>query len=120
MGTMGRPLTFDDELQAKAWEYVDNFADHDHAIPSLVGLCKVLNRAKSTIYDWAKRDDNDFSDILQAINENQELVIFNKALSGEYNAAIAKLALGKHGYHDKMDVQATEIPHEDWLKDLDD
>ncbi len=99
----GRKVTFTDAMQARAWAYVDNYADHDHAVPSVVGLCKVINVAKSTIYDWCKRDDNQFSDILDAIKENQELVTFNKALTGEYNSSIAKLLLGKHGYHDKVD-----------------
>lgn len=99
----GRPVSFTNELQEQAWDYVENYADHGHAFPSLVGLCSVINRAKSTVYDWAKREDNDFSDILAAINEKQELVTFNKAMTGEYNASIAKLLLGKHGYSDKQD-----------------
>jgi hypothetical protein len=99
-----RPTDWSEEVEAQAWDYVDNFAEHGHAIPSVVGLCKVLNRGKSTIYDWAKDDAKGFSDILNAINENQELVTFNKALTGDYNATIAKLLLGKHGYHDKADT----------------
>lgn len=102
-----RPVTFTDELQQKAWEYVDNYAEHGHAFPSVVGLCDIIKRAKSTIYDWADRDDNQFSDILEAIKEKQELVTFNKSMIGEYNPTIAKLLLGKHGYHDKQDQQLT-------------
>ena len=99
----GRPTEYNDEVVAKAWEYIDNYETYGHAIPSLVGLCKVLNRGKSTLYDWAKDPEKEFSDILEAINENQELVTFNAALRGDYNASIAKLLLGKHGYHDKQD-----------------
>ena len=100
----GRPTLYSDEIVQQAWDYVDNYADHGHAVPSVVGLCKVLNRGKSTLYDWAQDPEKEISDILAAINENQELVTFNKALCGEYNASIAKLLLGKHGYHDKQDT----------------
>ena len=100
---IGRPTEFSDELEAQAWEYIENYEEYGHALPSLVGLCKVIKRSKSTIYDWAKRNDNGFSDILAAINEQQELVAWNKGLKGEYNSNLVKLLLGKHGYHDKQD-----------------
>lgn len=100
---MARPTDHSKEVEKKAWDYVDNYEDHGHAFPSVVGLCKVLNRGKSTLYDWAGDESKGFSDILAAIKENQELVTFNKAMTGEYNATIAKLLLGKHGYHDKQD-----------------
>ena len=102
---IGRPTSLTEDIKNKAWAYVDGFADHGHAVPSVVGLCKVINRARSSVYLWAKDADSGFSDILEAINENQELETFNKALKGEYNATIAKLLLGKHGYHDKQDTE---------------
>ena len=116
----GRPTEYTEEIAAQARDYIENYADHDHAVPSVVGMCAVVGRAKSTIYDWAKDPGKEFSDILAEINEKQELVTFNKALTGEYNAAIAKLLLGKHGYHDKQDVNAkvTEVSHEEWLESL--
>lgn len=100
---VGRPTDYNQEIVDKAWAYVDGFADHGHAVPSVVGLCKVLNRSRSTVYNWAEDKDTEFMDILAAIKENQELVTFNKSLTGEYNSAIAKLLLGKHGYSDKSD-----------------
>ena len=104
----GRPSTLTPEVIELAWSYVDQYDEYEHAVPSVVGLCKVINRAKSTVYKWAEDDDNPFSDILRAINENQELVTFNKSLTGEYNAAIAKLLLGKHGYSDKHDHTSSD------------
>ena len=100
---VGRPTDYNQEIVDKAWAYVDGFADHGHAVPSVVGLCKVLNRSRSTVYNWAEDKDTEFMDILAAIKENQELVTFNKSLTGEYNSSIAKLLLGKHGYSDKSD-----------------
>lgn len=110
MPTIGRPTTWSLELEAESWEYVDNFADHGHAVPSVVGLCKVIGRSRECVYNWAKDPAKGFSDILSAINENQELVTFNKSLTGDYNATIAKLLLGKHGYHDKQDTSHTAAP----------
>jgi hypothetical protein len=100
---MGRPSEYSQEIVDQAWEYIENYAEHEHAVPSVVGLCSVINRGKSTLYDWAKDPEKEFSDILEAIKEKQELVTFNKALKGDYNATIAKLLLGKHGYSDKQD-----------------
>lgn len=116
----GRPTDYSQEIVDMAREYIANYEKHGDAVPSVVGMCKAIGRAKSTIYDWAKDENKEFSDILAEINELQELVTFNKALKNEYNATIAKLLLGKHGYHDKQDVNArvTEISHEEWLESL--
>ncbi len=115
----GRPTTFTEELQQEAWQYIDDYASHDHVIPSLVGLCAVIKRAKSTIYDWAKRDDNEFSDILEAINEKQQLILVGKGLTGDFNSNIAKLVLGKHGFHDKQDIAGSmTLTHDQWIESL--
>jgi len=116
----GRPSEYSQEIVDKAKHYIENYEEFGDAVPSVVGMCRAINRGKSTIYDWAKDDDKEFSDILAQINELQELVTFNKSLTGEYNATIAKLLLGKHGYHDKQDVNAVvaEISHEEWLDSL--
>ena len=101
---MARPLSCTPELQEKAWDYTNGgWEEAGHAFPSVVGLCDVIKVAKSTVYDWSNRDDTEFSDILRTIHSKQELVAFNKGITGEYNATIVKLLLGKHGYHDKQD-----------------
>lgn len=117
---IGRPTNCTEEVIALAWGYIDKFSEYGHAVPSVVGLCSVINRSRASVYLWAKDDTGGFSDILAKINEAQELVTFNKSLTGEYNATIAKLLLGKHGYHDKSDVSATvtELSHEQWLDSL--
>ncbi len=101
---MARPTTYTPEVVAAAWEYLDTFdTEYDHAVPSVVGLCQVINRSRTTLYDWAADPEKEFSDILAAIKEKQELVTFSRALKGEYNATIAKLLLGKHGYHERTE-----------------
>ena len=100
----GRPTTCSIEFQDKAWDYVNGGWEYaGHAFPSVVGLCDVLNVAKSTLYQWEKREEFEFADILRAIHSKQELVAFNKGITGEYNATIVKLLLGKHGYSDKQE-----------------
>ena len=101
----GRPKTLTSEVKKKARDYINDFESYGHAVPSVVGLCRVINRSRQTLYNWSN-DDSEFLDILREINENQELVTLNKSLTGEYNASIAKLLLGKHGYSDKQTLRA--------------
>lgn len=100
----GRPTEYTQEIADSAWDYIEGgWIKADHAMPSVVGLCRVIGRAKSTIYDWAQDEEKQFSDILASIKELQELTLMNGGLRGEMNSNIVKLALGKHGYHDKAD-----------------
>ena len=101
---MARPTEWSDDVEAQAWKYLEHYQDYGHAVPSVVGLCSVLNRGKSTLYTWAQDDTKGFRDILAAINESQERVAVDMGLKGLYNATIVKLLLGKHGYHDKSDA----------------
>ena len=105
----GRPTNYTDEIVDIAKSYVSddetiNYLSYGHAIPSIVGLCRVLDRARSTLYLWAQDETNAFSDILSSCNEFQELTTLNGSLTGNLNPAIAKLVLGKHGYSDKADT----------------
>ena len=103
MASVGRPTKYCAEIIQQARDYILNYATHDHIIPSVVGMAVVLKISKSTLYDWADQDGNEFSDILDECMDHQEVKLFNGGLSGDFNASIAKLALGKHGYHDKAD-----------------
>lgn len=101
----GRPTEYTEDLYNKAVEYIEGgYEEEGHAIPSIVGMAKVLGRGKSTLYDWASSPDHPFSDILERCMEAQELTLFSKGLTNDFNATIVKLALGKHGYHDKADT----------------
>ncbi len=119
----GRPTTYTEELIQEAWAYADGgWKDAGHAVPSVVGLCSVISRSTSSVYNWAADPEKQFLDILGKIKQEQELVTFNMSLTGEYNASIAKLLLGKHGYHDRQDITQTnvEMTQEQWLDSLDD
>lgn len=120
---MARPSEYNDKILATANEYLETYnSKYQHAIPSVVGLAKVLKKSRDTLYDWAKHEDKkEFSNILRQVVSDQELTLLNGGLSGEFNPAITKLVLGKHGYSEKQQVSATvtEISHEEWLEGLD-
>lgn len=101
---MARPTDYTEDLVREAWSYAyGGWEKEGHPFPSVVGLCKVINRSRSIIYKWAQDPNKEFLDILSHINENQELVAWEKGLTNTYNASLVKLLLGKHGYHDKQD-----------------
>lgn len=119
---LGRPTKYSDDILAAAWDYIDNYKKHEDVIPSIAGMACALNIAKSTLYLWAEDSDKDFSDILAKCNQKQEKVLLNGGLSGDFNAAITKLALGKQGYSEKIenDTNLVVQTHEEWLNSLDD
>jgi len=104
----GRPSKYTPEIVEQARAYLEDYkTEHDHEIPSIVGMAVILNVGKSTLYDWAGEDDNEFSDILDRCMSLQQIKLISGGLSNEFNASIAKLVLGKHGYSDKVDTDHT-------------
>lgn len=118
----GRPTDYCQEILDKSADYLENFSEYGDMMPSIAGLSLFLDITRTTIYRW--RDDEgkeEFSYILSKILTRQEQVLFNGGLSGDFNPAITKLALGKHGYHDKVDTNLSGgigITQEQWLDEL--
>lgn len=109
----GRPSLYTPELLERAESYLQNWEAEGDQMPSVAGLSVYLNIRRSTCYAWAKEADKaEFSDILAAIMDKQEQVLFNKGLVGDFNSTIAKLALTKHDYSDKSEntIQGGENP----------
>lgn len=105
---MARPTHYSDEIVRRSKEYLDNYEAQGDVIPSVAGLAVFLGRSRTLLHDWAADDDkSEFKDILEQIGAKQEMVTLNNALAGNFNATIAKLLLGKHGYHEKVDNQLT-------------
>ena len=99
---IGRPSEYSDEILLKTEHYLTNHADEGDLTPSIAGLAVYLNKARSTIYSWAKDDDKKpFSDLLEILLAKQEKLLLNGGLSGDFNASITKLMLSKHDYSDK-------------------
>ena len=103
---MSRPVEYSKEVVEQARDYISNYEMYGDAIPSVVGLCKAITRARSTIYKWAEEENNEFSDMLRQINDLQHHVVINKGITGEFNSTIAKLVLSKHGYSDSQKVDS--------------
>lgn len=112
-GPMGRPTTYSQELVEKGWDYVNGaWQETSKTVPSVVGLCRYINRSKSVVYEWQKQHP-EFADILSALMELQEDLLKDGGLIGNFNSTIAKLFLTKHGYSDKSEVtQETKISFE--------
>ena len=105
---MARPSKCTKEYILKAREYLTNWRDQGDAIPSAVGLAFYLDVAESTIYEHSKKN-KEFSEIVRKLNGLQKRQLINGGLTNELNANIAKLILGKHGYHDKQDQNVTQV-----------
>lgn len=105
----GRPTKYTPELLQKAKDYIacyKELTDNEEVIPSHQGLAKHLDISTVCLYEWAKHEDKqEFSNILDQCLREQHLVLINKGLKGDFNSAIVKLALGKHGYSDKQETE---------------
>ena len=78
-------------------------------LPKAEGLALYLGVSRDTLYEWASKYD-EFSDILERVNQIQADRVINEALAGNYNALIAKLLLAKHGYKDRSDITTDDKP----------
>jgi len=107
MAEAGRKTLYTDELNEKAKEYVENYEEYNHPLPSVVGMAVVLKVAKSTLYQWAEDNRGDISDTLEFCNDYQHMELLHKGLKNEFNPTITKLALANHGYHDKQDLDVS-------------
>ena len=120
---LGRPTNYSPEVAKQAEEYLNQCKDEQYTLvktdgeksttwdnkirvnlPSLAGLARYLKTSRKNIYEWQKRPEaGPFRDICEDILAEQEKRLIENGLSGDYNPNIAKLALGKHGYHDDED-----------------
>jgi len=101
---MGRPTKYTKQLLKAAWEYLDNYEEAGDLVPSVVGLAISLGITKATCYVWAQEaGKEEFLDILTRVSDLQEQKLMRGGLSGEYNPAITKMMMTKHGYSDKIE-----------------
>lgn len=105
---MARPTKYNEGILDKAYEYLDNYDKYGHIIPSVVGLADVLEVTTKTLYNWSEKEENrKFLHILERLIQRQHIKLINGGLSGDLNAQITKLVLGKHGYHEKQERELT-------------
>ena len=101
---MARPTDYTDELLKDALSYVEVCPD---TVPTVVGLCLHIGIAKSTAYRWAEEGNEEFKDILDTVSAKQERQLISGGLTNEFNSAITKMMLTKHGYTDKTETDIT-------------
>jgi len=102
----GRPTLYSPEMLAKAKEYLEGgYLANGKVIPSNVGLALHLDVTPQTLDNWAHNPDNlEFLGIMGKIQAKQQELLLNSGLTGEFNSAITKLVLGKHGYSEKSET----------------
>ena len=94
---------YNEDIQARADDYLQTYDSEGDVIPSIEGLSLRLGIARSTLYDWKSQDGHPISDTLELILAKQASLTLNKGLDTTFNATISKLVLANHGYHDKVD-----------------
>lgn len=105
---MARPVEYSEEVLQLAEEYLATYEQKGEEVPTVVGLCRHINRARSTVYEWASHPDKpEFSDIVARVSELQELRLVNGGLRGELNPQITKTMMAKHGYSDRQEIDHT-------------
>ena len=95
------------ELLETAEKYIDDYNDYGDAMPSIAGISLVLGISRQVMYNW--RDENHatynekWAEIHDRLLTKQENVLLNNGLTNVFNPAITKLALGKHGYKERVE-----------------
>ena len=92
----------------EARRYIANHEDFGDPVPTVAGLACVLGVVRDTCYAWEKDENKpEFSDILKELAQKQERCLVRGGLTSEYNSAITKMMLTKHGYSDRVDSDVT-------------
>lgn len=101
----GQPTKYNSMMLAKAQHYLDNYRELGDTVPTVVGVALALDVATNTIYNWVKAEvSTEFLSIFTRIEQTQCRDLINNGLNGQFNPAITKMMLTKHGYSDKQEV----------------
>lgn len=105
---VGRPSKYQDDLTLDSiCYYIDNFhkKPFNEQFPSIAGLCTYLHIGKDTLLTWLKDSNKEeLNQLIQCLLAKQEVLLINSGITGEFNSAITKLLLTKHGYSDKVEA----------------
>lgn len=102
----GRPSEYSDEKVNLARMYLEGgWQEQGDAVPQVAGLSLAMGISRETAYQWSKDEDKrQFSDIFTRVMQLQERGLVNNGLRGDFNPAITKMMLTKHGYSDKQEI----------------
>ena len=96
----GRPSSYKPEYNDLAIQYITDYASHDHAVPSVVGLATVIGCAEKTLYNWG-HSNPEFLHTLGDIVSAQKFALTNGGLKNEFNSNICKLMMANHGFSER-------------------
>lgn len=107
----GRPSEYTDEKVALARMYLEGgWEEQGDAVPQIAGLALAMGITRETARVWSKDEEKqEFSVIFTRVQAIQERKLINRGLSGEFNPAITKMMLTKHGYSDKQEIDHTSL-----------
>lgn len=106
---MGRPTALTPVLKLQLIDYISNFHEHGHIVPSISGFAVVSGVSRSALHDWKQKgDDAEYSDIYDQLMARQEVELLNGGLIKKFAPQIAALALGKHGYSTRTDHTSSD------------
>jgi hypothetical protein len=102
----GCPLKCTPEVVAKVKEYVDGGWRAEDVIPQKYGLSEYVGVALNTLENWYKNKvDEEFLILYERVMPKQARELINGGLKGDFNPAITKMLLAKHGYSDKVETE---------------
>jgi len=106
---MGRPSEYTEDKLELARMYLEGgWEEQGDAVPQIAGLALAMGIERQTVYAWSKDEDKqEFSYIFTRVQALQERGLVNNGLRGDFNPAIAKMMLTKHGYSDKQEIDHT-------------
>tara|TARA_R110000782_G_scaffold11199_1_gene34345 strand:+ start:95 stop:496 length:402 start_codon:yes stop_codon:yes gene_type:complete len=112
---VGRPTSLTPELLEKAWAYILMFTDketipEDEVIPSIEGLAIYVDVNRTTLYEWDKKENTEFNNIMDTLRALQGRTLLNGSLTNKLNANISKAILSRHGYSEKSETKQ-EVTH---------
>ena len=97
----GRPTKYTPELIRKTEEYLEQWEEYGHKIPTISGLAQIIDVTRERIAIWRQdKNKQEFSRIIDRLMSMQETKLLDNGLDGTFNSAITKLCLSKHGYYD--------------------
>lgn len=99
----GRPSKLTPEIVETAHDYLQHYEKYGDVIPSAAGLAVVCQVSEQTVYNWDCEENPQFFGLLAKLKTKQQQVLITKGLTGDFNAAITKLVLAKHGYHERVE-----------------
>lgn len=103
---MARPTKYTPELLEAAHAYVDGMWEvNGDVVPTVVGLALDIGIDEETAHRWGKEEGKEeFSKLLMRVKNMQQRKLVSGGLAGDFNPAITKMMMTKHGYSDSQKI----------------